>query len=150
MQCQLFHMDHAPLSRWSIISPKAPKQGDSRTKTASSLLPQPPDSTMEIPLHLPNHEHQAPSSVHRVAEGIVTLTIRARLVDQEALPEAGVEVRHLNGRSQDRLVHLEVGVRLRNGKREGRHVVRKSGRRVQLQLPRNVEVDLLERESERM
>lgn len=47
---------------------------------------------MEIPLHLPNHEHQARSNVHRVAEGIVTLTIRARLVDQEALPEAGVEV----------------------------------------------------------
>ena len=150
VQCRLFHMDLAPLSRWSTISPKAPKQGDSRIKTASSLLRPPPDSTMETPQHLPNHEHRAPSSVHRVVEGIVTLTIRARQVDQEALPESGVEVRHLNVKSQDPPVHLEVGVRLRNGKREGRHVVRKNGRKVQLQLRRNVEVDLLVRERGRM
>jgi hypothetical protein len=143
-------MVRAPLSRWSTISPKVPKQGDSRIKTVSSLLLQPPDSTMEIPLRLPNHERQAPSSVHRVVEGIVTLTTLGLLVDQEALPEAGVEVRHLNGKSQDRLVHLEVGVRLRNGKREGRHVVRRNGRSLRLQLRRNVEVDLLVRERGRM
>lgn len=105
---------------------------------------------MEIPLRLLNHEHRAPSSVHRAIEGIVTLTTLGLLVDQEALPEAGVEVRHLNGKSQDRLVHLEVEVRLRNGKREGRRVVRRNGRRVQLQLRRNVEVDLLVRERGRM
>jgi len=105
---------------------------------------------MVIPLHLPNQEHRALSSVHRVVEGIVTLTILDLLVDREALPEAEVEVRHLNAKSQDRLVHLEVEVRLRNGKREGRLVVRKIGRSLQLQLRRNVEVDLLVRERGRM
>jgi hypothetical protein len=143
-------MDHEPLNRWSTISPKVPKQGDSRIKTVSSLLPQPLGSTMVIPLHLPNHEHRAPSSVHRVVEGIVTLTILDLLVDQEAPQEAGVEVRHLNAKSQDHPVHLEVGVRLRNVKREGRHVVRKSARSRRLQLRRNVEVDLLVRERGRM
>jgi hypothetical protein len=105
---------------------------------------------MVIPLHLPNREHRAPSSVHRAVEGIVTLTTLVRLVDQEALPEAGVEVQHLNGKSQDPPVHLEAGVRLRNVKRVGRHVVRKSGRSLQLQLRQNVEVDLLVRERGRM
>jgi hypothetical protein len=143
-------MDHVPLSRWSTIFPKAPKQGDSRIKTVSSLLPQPPDSIMVIPLRLPNREHRAPSSVHRGVEGIVTLTTLGLLVDREALPEAGVEVQHLNGKSQDRLVHLEVGVRLRNVKREGRHVIRRNGRSLRLQLRRNVEVDLLVRERGRM
>jgi hypothetical protein len=149
-QCRSSPTVHAPLNRWSTISPKVPKQGDSRTKTASSLLRQPPDSIMEIPLHLPNHEHRAPSSVHRVAEGIVILTTLGLLVDQEAPQEAGVEVQHLNAKSQDRLVHLEVGVRLRNGKREGLHVVRRSGRSRRLQLRPNVEVDLLVRERGRM
>jgi hypothetical protein len=150
VQCQLSHMDHAPLNRWSTISPKVPKQGDSRIKTVSSLLLQPPDSTMVIPLRLLNHEHRAPSSVHRAVEGIVTLTTLGLLVDREALPEAGVEVRHLNGKSQNPLVHLGVGVRLRNGKREGRHVVRKNGRSLRLQLRRNVEVDLQVRGRGRM
>jgi hypothetical protein len=150
VQCQLFHMDHAPLNRWSIIFPKAPKRGGSRIKTVSSLLLQLPDSTMGIPQRLPNHERQAPSSVHRVVEGIVTRTTLGLLVDPEALPEAEVEVRHLNGKSQNSLVHLGVGVRLRNVKREGRHVVRKNGRSLQLQLRRNVEVDLLVRERGRM
>jgi hypothetical protein len=149
-QCRSSPMVHAPLSRWSTISPKVQKRGVSRIKTASSLLRPPPDSIMEIPLLLPNHEHRVPSSVHRAAEGIATLTTLALLVDQEPLPEAGVEVRHLNGKSQDPLVHLEVGVRLRNGKREGRHVVRKSGRSLQLQLRQNVEVDLPVRERGRM
>jgi len=143
-------MVHARLSRWSTISPKVPKQVGSRIKTASSLLRQPLDSIMVIPLHLPNHEHRARSSVHRVVEGTVTRTTLGPLVDPEALPEAGVEVRHLNAKSQDRLVHLEVEVRLRNEKREGRHVVRKNGRSRRLQLRRNVEVDLLVRERGRM
>ena len=105
---------------------------------------------MVIPSHLPNREHRAPSSAHRVVEETATLTILGLLVDQEALLEAGVEVRHLNAKSQDRLVHPEVGVPLRNGKREGRHVVRRNGRSRRLRLRRNVEVGLLVRERGRM
>jgi hypothetical protein len=150
LQFRSSRMAHARLSKWSTISPKDPKRGDSRIKTALSLLPQPPDSIMGIPPHLPNRERQAPSSVHRVAEGIVTLTILGLLVDPEVLPEAGVEVRHLNGKSQDRLVHREVEALLRNVKRAGRRVVRKNGRSRRLQLRRNVGVGLLVRERGRM
>jgi len=105
---------------------------------------------MVIPQHLPNHEHRAPTSVHRVVEGIVTLTILGLLVDQEVLLEAGVEVRHPSVRRRDHLVHLEVGVRHQNVKRADRHVVRKSGRSLRLELRRNAEVDLPGRERGRM
>jgi hypothetical protein len=105
---------------------------------------------MGIPLHLPNQERPAPSSVHRVVEGIVTLTILVRLVVQGVRLEAGVEVRHLNGKSQDHLVHLEVEVQLLNVRREGRRVVRKNGRNLRLQPRRNVEAGLLVRGRGRM
>ena len=105
---------------------------------------------MVIPSHLPNREHRAPSSAHRVVEETATLTILGLLVDQEALLEAGVEVRHLSAKSQDHLVHLEVEVLHQNVKRADRHVVRKSGRSLRLELRRNVEVDLLARERGRM
>ena len=103
-----------------------------------------------IPSHLPNREHRAPSSAHRVVEETATLTILGLLVDQEALLEAGVEARHLSVKSQDHLVHLEVEARPQNVKRAGRHAVRKSGRSRRLQLRRNAEVDLLARGRGRM